>query len=90
MKMNQIFSGDISPCKTLKKDYCIVWIFKRGKKPCWFKALFSGCGFHFCGIDITDKVIAWKVVSKKELQNKWQGHKALSKKEKILIEKILN
>ena len=87
MKRNKIFSGKISPCKTFKKDSCIVWTFLGNRKPCWAKVLFSDNGFHYGGIDITHNVIAWKPLSKKELQS-GIGHKELTKKEKIFISSL--
>lgn len=84
LKTNKIFSGKTSPCKTFKKEHCIVWAFLKNRKSHWRKVLFSDNGFYCCGTDLTHNVIAWTPLSKKELQSD-TGYKELTKKEKVLI-----
>jgi len=52
--------------------YSIVWVLLKSKPYKWYKALFYKNGkknvFCHCGIDLTDEVADWMLLSKSEIE----------------------
>ena len=52
--------------------YSIVWVLLKSKPYKWYKALFYKNGkkivFCRCGIDLTDEVADWMLLSKSEIE----------------------